>query len=1006
MGVPGLYRWLVQRYPLIRRNLSEMSRPKVDNFYIDFNCIIYNSLKNVKAEYPYTSLFQEVCRFLDLLVQLIRPENVLFIAVDGPAPFAKCAQQRSRRFLAARDMDPNSFDTTQVSVGTEFMELLHVFLVDFIKEKTQNDYAWKVPQVIYSSYHVPGEGEHKFFDYIRKECESHNEMKDLVHCIYSPDADLIFLGLQSRMPYFYILKEADSWIGPVENVGTGHLNKLKTQSCDFEFVCLSLAREYLKLDYYQHDDADRIIDDFATFSFLIGNDFIPHFPDISIVKGDFEIIVSIYHDTLMRSKQYLVTDGKLDKNILGQFLKSIVQLWEKKANKKMNFPSLQEAEKYLAEKYPKEYQADPEELKKKLTYAILESFDWVISYYKRGCQSWNWCFPYYYAPPLFILAQYCTDIEFTFQKDRPPFPVEQLLCILPPQSSKFLPVAAQNLMSESPISEFYPRQFTVDLNGTKFEHTGVVLIPLIDLQKVRDEIQKILPNLSEEERKRNTILRDLIFKDGSFQEYEHDIHIPKKYSQSIFSPPIGIPTFTSKFIQFKSSIKKCNVNVFLRPSLYPSVKLQIKTKVDIPKKSSQVKSLVNRPVLINWPYLIPALVIACSDRKQSYPKENAYVYTDTQFEQLNKTFLEKFCIDISDSTNIILTVKPLVSTSLDDGQFRFSNNTILYPYQLTVPCPCESHLLQRFSVHNVIEPSIGMKVVIASGENKGKLCEIIELSGNNMLKLKEIKSKEIPDCSKIIQNDETEWDDIDTISLKFKISDYVTNKLLKSISLEHCNQKGTNVAFTGFFDSVVLDGFCRYNKEKGKHQFTKDFINELGAYLSSSEVGNLLKKLQNCTDKLSIQPKELWDIPNNSSDAKISEFKKFMKGMICSKYFLIDDSISIVSQKTLLTIEDALLNSLVRNSDESIFEEDILNVIWPGKRKDFMQNSEIGSRVVNITYSGPIPFGERGIVVGKDNDSYQYQIVLINEFPNAHTLRKRLNTKRGYIAKCDDLFFY
>jgi hypothetical protein len=44
MGVPNLYRWLSERYPLINRAVDEtMPMPEVDNFYLDANGILHKS---------------------------------------------------------------------------------------------------------------------------------------------------------------------------------------------------------------------------------------------------------------------------------------------------------------------------------------------------------------------------------------------------------------------------------------------------------------------------------------------------------------------------------------------------------------------------------------------------------------------------------------------------------------------------------------------------------------------------------------------------------------------------------------------------------------------------------------------------------------------------------------------------------------------------------------------------------------------------------------------------
>jgi 5'-3' exonuclease len=83
----------VQRYPLIRRRLSDPCRPHFSRFYVDFNSVIYNCLRVVFPRTPpeVLDLFSEICRYLDFLV---RPQSVLFICVNGNPPFAKTPRQR------------------------------------------------------------------------------------------------------------------------------------------------------------------------------------------------------------------------------------------------------------------------------------------------------------------------------------------------------------------------------------------------------------------------------------------------------------------------------------------------------------------------------------------------------------------------------------------------------------------------------------------------------------------------------------------------------------------------------------------------------------------------------------------------------------------------------------------------------------------------------------------------------------------------------------------------
>jgi len=74
-------------------------------------------------------------------------------------------------------------------------------------------------------------------------------------------------------------------------------------------------------------------------------------------------------------------------------------------------------------------------------------------------------------------------MDIKFSTGTKPFnPLEQLMAVFPLASGTFLPKEWRRLMSEptSPILDFYPSDFCVDLNGKKFAWQGVALLPFVD----------------------------------------------------------------------------------------------------------------------------------------------------------------------------------------------------------------------------------------------------------------------------------------------------------------------------------------------------------------------------------------------------------------------------------------------------------------------------------------------------------------------------------------------
>lgn len=67
---------------------------------------------------------------------------------------------------------------------------------------------------------------------------------------------------------------------------------------------------------------------------------------------------------------------------------------------------------------------------------------WVLEYYYRGVASWNWYFPYHYAPMASDFTD-LTSIHVEFDFGKPFLPFQQLLAVLPAASCKLLPLPFQ-----------------------------------------------------------------------------------------------------------------------------------------------------------------------------------------------------------------------------------------------------------------------------------------------------------------------------------------------------------------------------------------------------------------------------------------------------------------------------------------------------------------------------------------------------------------------------------
>ena len=77
--------------------------------------------------------------------------------------------------------------------------------------------------------------------------------------------------------------------------------------------------------------------------------------------------------------------------------------------------------------------------------------------------------------------------------------------VLPDRSKKIVPTIYHDLMTnpKSPIIDFYPRDFELDMNGKKMDWEAVVKIPFIDQDRLLSAMAPLNDKLSDDEKMRN-----------------------------------------------------------------------------------------------------------------------------------------------------------------------------------------------------------------------------------------------------------------------------------------------------------------------------------------------------------------------------------------------------------------------------------------------------------------------------------------------------------------------
>ncbi|TFY53636.1 hypothetical protein EVJ58_g9344 [Rhodofomes roseus] len=381
MGVPALFRWLSKKYPKIILPVVEedevkvpdsegievavpvdISRPnpnevEFDNLYLDMNGIV--GLPGKPAPETEEEMMLEIFQYTERVVNMVRPRKLLFMAIDGVAPRAKMNQQRSRRFrssqeakekeearkeavamweamgktLSEDEKNKKSWDSNAITPGTPFMDLLASSLRYWVVQKMNTDPGWKEIQVIISDAGVPGEGEHKIMDFIRRQRANPGHDPNTRHVIYGLDADLIMLSLATHEPHFRVLREdVFSQSGSAtacricgqeghyaaQCTGTkAEVQNKPVEKKPFIFLDVATLREYLEAELRVSNapfpfNLEQAIDDWVFLIFFVGNDFLPHLPSLEIREGAIDTLLKIWREELPRMGGYLTNHGQVE----------------------------------------------------------------------------------------------------------------------------------------------------------------------------------------------------------------------------------------------------------------------------------------------------------------------------------------------------------------------------------------------------------------------------------------------------------------------------------------------------------------------------------------------------------------------------------------------------------------------------------------------------------------------------------------------------------------------
>lgn len=263
MGVPLLFRYFARLCPEAINDRPPPRGLRPTNLYIDFNNVVHNCARMPGVSSEEDVIEASIAHVRGLQAEIAPPgtsTGTVYIAVDGVPPRAKMLQQRCRRYAgAASDADaddgdpppPAWWNSCVVTPGTAFMRQLSTKLHAEFGSAKDTIY-------IVSDASEPGEGEQKLFRHLVGSSEATSAV------ICGMDADLIVMGLVATL--------------------RGHSVHISRDGDDGKrtYVDVNALAGHLHCRVMRRDTPSSSIRQFVAMLALLGNDFVPALPGLTL----------------------------------------------------------------------------------------------------------------------------------------------------------------------------------------------------------------------------------------------------------------------------------------------------------------------------------------------------------------------------------------------------------------------------------------------------------------------------------------------------------------------------------------------------------------------------------------------------------------------------------------------------------------------------------------------------------------------------------------------------
>ncbi|CAK7270581.1 exonuclease II Exo2 [Sporothrix epigloea] len=682
----------------------------------------------------------------------------------------------------------------------------------------------------------------------------------------------------------------------------------------------------------------------------------------------------------------------------------------------------------------------------------VQGLQWVLFYYYRGIASWPWFYQYHYSPLISDVLK-GLGADLTFKLGQPFRPFEQLMGVLPDRSKSIVPSVYWGLMTDpaSPIIDFYPRDFDLDMNGKKMEWEAVVKIPFIDERRLLDAMAPKNELLSDEEKARNEFgvpiefafqseadfvypsplmgifpdiphcrcimnIFDLPPTDGL--EFLHDLTDEALLNASALA---GFPSLHT--LPYHAVLGHHGVNVFQQESRNASMVVTLSDS-DMRANIEAAKKKLGQRCHVGYPFLQEAKVVRVSDELFSYTLDdnNLVVQTPHGGRELERWSNKARSIEDFYSKRLAIltgTVESLVHVHMLKGLIKTDDGATIKEYgevlsmetdfatQVIVDAVVneDQRFVERAAVPIAEEFPVDSHAFYLGDYAYGRPCVIVGHKGNRLdVKVSVLKEKEADFAHAMIhQADRTNrYTPSYAVAKLLDLHPLSLSKITSSFFVFSVGNLKVNLGLNLKFEAKKQKVLGYSRKSGTGWEFSGPAIQLIANYMLAFP--DFFAGLKNLPQNRDIKDTDIW--PDQAVASKrVKEIGAWLKTQETSKLERVPldaeqlDS-NIVGQ-VVSAVDAAQLACAVADT-KPIKNVPRSAVLKPADAEQRLGNQSfaLGDRVVYVQDSGKVPIALRGTVVGisRTATTQLLDVVFDSTFMSGTTLGERCPPFRGQMV--------